>query len=499
MKKAIIWTLTLSLVFCLFGGAAYASGEPSGSGEASSAEPAEVTEEIFDVGCGEPFSDTPAPGVVDGERYVSDALRGASAIYVSGGEYTFDDVYVYGAGTSTEDDLSAERSNQYGYCSDVLVVSSASDVVLNNPTIVSDPESYANGVFAAALAKVTVNGGAIYTNNAQGHGIDVTYMGHVYAYDTVIHTGGSASGALASDYGGGFITAEGLDCTTELAGSPGIYCAGSSIIMCRDCTFRANNCEGVMSAHDHGVTVLENCDIFGGPCALNGHQAMPSAAQSTGSYCFIFGGTLTSGSGPVVRENNGRTETTLVGVECARGEGCDNAIEADDEAEGILTVNLWDTELEGDIYSGAGASVTVNIYDGGKLTGDVTGDGEVVINVYDGGEYVGNGAAVKAGPGGEKPVCGDFDYYLVNYWAAGMQKWQSGTITTFVDEVEPIIVGNSAAAFVEEGAASIAYDPATTDVSEGGIDLNSLDTTSAYGFGDPGSSAASGEASGEAS
>ncbi len=449
-------------------------------GEVSAAD-----EGIFSVEAGEPYADRPASELIEGLRYVAERARGGSAIYVSGGEYTFDDIYVYGAGYADEDDLSAERSSQYGYCSDVLATSPETVVTLNNPTIVSDPESYANGAFATNRARIIINGGTIDTNNPQGHGLDVTYMGRIYAYDTVIHTGGGSSGALASDYGGGFIIAEGVDCTTETAGSPGIYCAGSSIIMAKDSTFRANNCEGVMSAHDHGITVLDNCYTYGETSALNGHQAMPSAAMSTGSYCFVFGGTLESGSGPIIREENGRTEDFIVGAELIASD-YDYVIEATDDNAGILTVNFWDTELAGDVYCSADSSITINLFDGAKLTGEVYGDGEVIINVYEGGEYVGSYEATDCGEGDAAPECGDFDYYLVNYWAAGMQKWQGSTITTYVEKVEPIIVEGSLVSFVEEGASAIAYDAATADLSENGIDPNALDTSSAIGFGEPG-------------
>ena len=442
--------------------------------------------DIFSVSYGEEF-EGPEAEYVEGEVYVSDAAVGASAIYVSGGEYEFNDAFIYGAGYGTEEDLSAERSNQYGYCSDVLAVGNGTVVTLNNPTILSDPESYANGVFATAMAKVYVNGGTIDTNNPQGHGVDAVYMGRVYINDTVIHTAGSSSGSLATDYGGGFIQAENIDCTTELAGSPGIYCAGSSIIICKDSKFAANNCEGVMSAHDHGITVLDNCELYGETSALNGHQAMPSAAQSTGSYCFVFGGTLESGSGPIINEENGRTETFVVGTTCVLGD-CEYVIKASDDNEGILTVNVWDTELTGNVYVPAGQSVTINLYDGGKLTGEVEGEGEVVINVYEGGEYAGGFAATEAGAGEAAPELGDFDYYLTTYWAAGNQKWQGSTITTFVESVEPVIAEASAWATVDGETTSIAYDAATTDISENGIDLSALDTSSAAGFGDPGES-----------
>ena len=222
-----------------------------------------------------------------------------------------------------------------------------------------------------------------------------------------------------------------------------------------------------MSAHDHGIVVLKDCYTYGANSALNGHQAMPNPAQSAGDYVFVFGGTLASGAGPVINENNGRTETTIVGAAIELAEGYENVIEADDDANGVLTVNLWDTELAGNIYCGEGAVITVNLYDGGVLTGEVTGAGDVTINVFDGGTYNGSHAAAAAGPSGEKPVCGDFDYYLTNYWAIG-SKWSGSALSDYVDKVEPIIAENSAAVFMTPGVSGTAFDAETYDPSEKG-------------------------------
>ncbi|MBR4360562.1 MAG: hypothetical protein IKP32_08090 [Clostridia bacterium] len=117
--------------------------------------------------------------MTEGKRYVSDYLPGASALYVSGESVTLDDAFFYGAGYASEAEINAQIPNQYGLCAVVLAAGLDTDVTLNHPTIVSDPESYANGVFAAAMAKVTVNGGTIDTDNSSGHGIDATFMGHV--------------------------------------------------------------------------------------------------------------------------------------------------------------------------------------------------------------------------------------------------------------------------------------------------------------------------------
>ena len=425
-------------------------------------------------------SGRPEPGVEEGVRYVGGHLEGASALYVAGQSVTLDNTYFYGAGYATDQEITDQIPNQYGLCAVVLAAGEGTDVVLNNPTIVSDPESYANGVFAAAMARVTVNGGTIDTDNSSGHGIDATYMGHVYAYDTVIHTRGETSGALATDFGGGFVTGERLDCTTESGSSPGIFCAGSTVINLKDSKLTTKTATGIVVAHDHAVVVLDNCEVNAAGTAVSGLQALPNAASSDGSSFYAFGGKLASESGAVVGESGGRTVVNLVGTECTTGG--DTAVSVSGSSAGILTVNLWDTELSGKVSCAAGSQLTVNIYAGGRLTGEVEGEGDVVINVYDGGEYTGSFEAVRCGEGEAAPVPGSFDDYLISCWATGSQTWTESRAQQYVQTIEPKILANSAAALVTEGAAAKAYDPAVYNPSEGGVDLSLLNVGGAHGF-----------------
>ena len=426
------------------------------------------------------LADRPAPEVVEGEKYVSDALPGASALYVSGQQLTLDNAFFYGAGYASDQEITDQIPNQYGLCAVVLGAGQDTEIVLNNPVIESDPESYANGVFAAAMAKITVNGGTIDTNNSSGHGIDATYMGHVYAADTVIHTRGETSGALATDFGGGFITGERLNCTTEEGSSPGIFCAGSTVIFLTDSVLTTGKATGVVVAHDHAVVVLNNCEVNAAGTAVSGLQALPSAASSDGSSCYVFGGKLTSAGGAVVGESGGRTVVNLIGTECTAGG--DTAVSASGSSAGILTVNLWDTALAGNVECAEGCSVTINIYAGGSLTGEVSGEGAVEINVYDGGEYNGSFAANAAGEGEAAPEAGTFDDYLVSCWASGSSTWTESRAASYVNTVEPAILANSAACCVTEGAAAKAYDPEVYNPSETGVDLSLLNVGGAHGF-----------------
>ena len=505
MGKKLLSLLCVLAVVLSLGAAALASNETAttaasgeASGEASGRESSEAAAAPVD---------RPEPEVVEGERYVSDYLDGASAVYVSGEEKTFDDAYFYGAGFASSDEINSQIPNQYGMCSVVLAAGQGTEVTLNNPTIQSDPQSYSNGVFAAAMAKVTINGGSVDTNNSSGHGIDTTYMGHVYAYDTVIHTQGETSGGLASDFGGGFIQGERLDVTTDGRSSPAVFCAGTTIIMLKDSKLTTTKATGVIVAHDHSVVVLDNCDVNAAGTAVNGLQALPSPETSEGSTFFSFGSRLSSANGAVIGQGGGRTVMNLVDTECSSGAG-----KAISVAKGILTLNLWDTELTGTIECAEGCTLVVNVYSGGKLTGEVTGDGSVAINVYTGGEYNGSFAANAESASGEpKPEPASFDDYLVNYWGTGSLTWTESKAQTYTETIEPAILANSAASYAAEGTASVAYDPATYDPSENGVDLSLLNVGGAHGFTEaevfggaesrtPGASLeASGSASGEAS
>lgn len=425
----------------------------------------EVSESDYEI--------NPATDSITG-NFISEAARGASALYVSGGTYMFDDSFFYGAGTVEDTDASDEIANQYGFCSAVLANSSAADLTLNEPLIVTAVDSYSNGVFAANYAKITVNGGMIDTANSQGHGIDVTFGGKVYANHTMISTRGSSSAALASDYGGGFILADSVKAVTQRKGSPGIYCAGSSIIYCTDCVFRAVAAEGVMCAHSDGVTVLKDCDVYGYESALNGHGNISSIP----TYCYVFGGSLSSGDdSPIINESNGNNVVTLVGVDC-QAKGAGNVIATEDDAGSVLTVNVWDTRLVGNIYAGVGSVITLNLYSGGAIAGDVFGDGEVVINVWEGGDFhdFGEFPVNTMGESPAAPECGDFDYYLENYWALGSQ-WNGTTLDKFIGEVEEIILENSALSFTDGSTATAEYRPDVNDPSEKGIDLSLLNTS----------------------
>ena len=239
--------------------------------------------------------------------YASQRLPGASAIYAkNGASVTFSNPVITGNGYLTDDDLKNELASKYGYASAVLVHGAGAEVTLKKPAIITSPDSNANGGFATCGGKLNIYGGTITTNNRLGHGLDATYGGTIYAEGTTIHTSGQNSGALATDFGGGFITVRNVKATAEVAGSPGIYCAGNSVIKAYDSIFESHGCEAVMAAHDNGYTFLYNCTVTGA-VGLNGHNSMSAEY----SYITMQGGTLNSTKGALITEMGGKTDMTL--------------------------------------------------------------------------------------------------------------------------------------------------------------------------------------------
>jgi hypothetical protein len=285
--------------------------------------------------------------------YESESLPGASAIYAKNGATArFRHPEIIGNGYLTDEDLSAELASKYGYASAVLVYGADTKISLWKPTITTSEDSHANGGFATYGGNLSIIGGTITTNNPLGHGLDATYGGNIHVSGTRIHTSGQHSGALATDFGGGYITAHNIKATTELPGSPGIYCAGNSVIKAYRSTFVSNSCEAVMAAHDNGYTYLYDCDVTG-TIGLNGHNSM----SEDYSYIFMQGGRLNSTSDALISEMGGKTVMTLDRVRIGQiGNG--NLIEPQ---SGRLIVNLSKMKAIGDVVRAAKSYLEVSL------------------------------------------------------------------------------------------------------------------------------------------
>ena len=408
----------------------------------------------------------PAPltGTIVGEN-----IRGASAAYIEdGAKVSFADTtflsYGYisgeyrddnGDGILTEDEFYSDARNEYGskfgMAAGILANGPETVVDLDTVTVLGASDSTSNGVFAANGATVNIKDSTIITNNSQGHGLDATFGGTFIVDNTVIRTNGGASSALSTDFGGGFFKVSNTYAESNTTGSGGIYAAGSSIYTLTDSTLHANVSEAVMNAHNNSVVVLKDCLLYG-PEIFDGHQAMPSPANATGDFTYSFDCTFQAVDNAVIHQQGGVTTHNIIRCDTSLC-NADYAIQLEYEngmGAGKLYINMWDTELTGDIYCYEGGTIELNLYGGAVFTGEVIRDGDcdVTINVYPGGEYNGDYAVnvidrPLAAPVYTEDTWGSIDWIRdqSGLWAAG-NSWTSYE-SAYATYVRPVIAAAS--------------------------------------------------------
>ncbi len=295
--------------------------------------------------------------------FASSPVAGSSAIYAKdGGTLLLDHPEIHGYGEMTPEDLRNELGSKYGFCAAVLANQKPSHVTLVDPKIVCHETSTANGAYAIFGGAIVIEGGSIDTCNRQGHGVDASYGGHVYCNGTKIHTGGQNSGALATDFQGGYITVRDIDAVTEIAGSPGIYTAGKSIITAYNSKFVSKGCEAVMVAHSLGHTYLYGCNLTG-TVGLNTHNSMSPEY----SYIHMFGGRLASTVGSILCAEDGKAVMNLDRVTFAPAADGNAAFA---KAGGRLVANLSHMDVAGNVDREKTSYLEVNLK-ASALTGSV--------------------------------------------------------------------------------------------------------------------------------
>lgn len=404
------------------------------------------------------------------DAIVSENIRGASAAYVEdGASVSFEDQvflsYGYisgeyidanGDGELTEDEWQSDTTNEYGskfgMSAGVLANGEGTTVDLTDVTVLSASGSTSNGVFAANGSTITITDSTVITNNSQGHALDATFGGTFIVDNCVLRTNGGSSSVLSTDFGGGFFKVTNTYCESNTTGSGAIYAAGSSIFVLEDCVLHTNKSETVMNAHNNSVVVLKDCSLYG-PEIFDGHQAMPSPENASGDTTFSFNCTYEAVDNAIIHEQGGVTTHYIIGCDTSAC-SADYAIQVEYEdgmGTGKVYVNLWDTEMTGDIYCYEGGVVELNLYEGAVFTGEVIMDGEceVTINVYNGGEYIGEYEAnyideTVAAPEYSEDTYGSIEWIKTEsgLWAEG-NSWSSYE-AAYDTYVQPVIAAASA-------------------------------------------------------
>lgn len=167
--------------------------------------------------------------IADGEEKTSDKETIAAtdtdqnaALAENGGTLTITN----GTLTKSGDDTNGDNCNFYGINSILLSVGDGSKAYLSDSSLSADSEG-SNGIFATDGGTVYANRDTISTTAGNSRGLDATYGGTIVANAMDITTAGDHCAAIATDRGGGSISATNSTLSTAGSGSPLLYSTGN--------------------------------------------------------------------------------------------------------------------------------------------------------------------------------------------------------------------------------------------------------------------------------
>lgn len=157
----------------------------------------------------------------DGESFTATEADQNAALVQNGGTLTLENALLQKSG----DDTDGDRCNFYGVNSILTAVGEGSSATVSNSSLTATSAG-SNGIFATDGATVTVSDTSIDTTADNSRGLDATYGGVITADNVDITTAGDHCAGIATDRGGGTITAVNSTVSTQGSGSPILYSTG---------------------------------------------------------------------------------------------------------------------------------------------------------------------------------------------------------------------------------------------------------------------------------
>ncbi len=206
-------------------------------------------------------------------------------------------------------DSSSEGESNFSGLNAVVLANGGSTLVIQGGEFSSDADG-ANGFFACGKrSEITVNRATFRSTKGSSRGLDATTGGKVTANRSVIETDGAHCADLATDRGGGLITAN--DCTgsTRGEGSPCIYSTGD--IRANDSKFIAYGSEAAVIEGRNSIT-LKNTEIEGYlKCGVMLYQSFSGDAEVGMSVFDAQDSKIISHTGPMFYVTNTRSKAHL--------------------------------------------------------------------------------------------------------------------------------------------------------------------------------------------
>lgn len=205
------------------------------------------------------------------------------------------------------------------------------------------------------------------------------------ATNLTVNTNGRSSAPIRTDRGGGVVTVEGGNYTSNGPGSPVIY--STADVTVSDAVLMSNMSEGTVIEGKNGIT-LNNCQLTVSNTQRNGHaqfqdaimiyQSFSGDAASGNSHFTINGGTLTNRQGHLIHVTNTNAIITLNGVKLVNDDPAKVLLSVCADgwqgAANKATLNAVGQQLEGNILVGSDSELTMTLTDGSTFTGCIDGN-----------------------------------------------------------------------------------------------------------------------------
>ncbi len=312
----------------------------------------------------------------DGQTYTA-ADQDESAVLVSNsGNLTLTSATIMTTGNTS----SNESSSFYGL--NAGVVATAGSSVTMSDSSIGTTGSGANGAFATGSgASVTLSNVKIDATGGGGHGVMATQGGTVTLKDVAITTAGANSAPLATDRGGGTITATGGSVTATGKDSPALYSTGT--ITVNSSTYKATGAEAAVIEGANTI-VLNSVDLsstFADKWGVMIYRSMSGDAEGSQGTFTMTGGSLTysGANGPLFYITNTTANITLKGVTVDVASGTLLKAAAGNWGTsgangGTANLTADGQTLKGNVVADSIGSLNITLQNSSSLTGSINAD-----------------------------------------------------------------------------------------------------------------------------
>lgn len=312
----------------------------------------------------------------DGKTYSAGEQDQSAILVTDGGVFKVSDATIETTGDSSSND----SSSFYGLNA-AVVATSGSSIELSDSSI-NTTGSGANGAFATGEgSSVALSSVKITATGGGGHGVMATQGGSVTLADVDISTSGANSAPLATDRGGGTITATGGSAVASGQDSPALYSTGTITV-----NGGAYQATGAEAAVIEGANMIELTDVALSSTKADKwgvmiYQSMSGDAEGAKGTFTMTGGSLgyTGQNGPLFYVTNSTGVIALQGVDVTAASGTLLKAAAGNWGNqgangGAAVVTADGQTLAGDLVADSISSISLALLNGSSLKGSINAD-----------------------------------------------------------------------------------------------------------------------------